>query len=153
MGVRNKNKDILDYKSVVYHRKLWKIFNKVIPNVHMLFFVIFEFLGCDRMTNITIEGTAELKDISDDCFNKIAYNDDYISRDNNKVYENQIGYDVDETILKMKNKQNVKHFMNVPLDLNKSNYASKLQRHSPFKNKHLATDSVWVPSQNPMNYV
>ena len=160
---KKKNMDLMDYKSPIYHRKLWKIFDKYIPNTHMLFHVIFEFLGYDRITNLMIEGTAELKGITDPYFERIAFSDEFIPRNDEKVvgkdvginlvHENGVGYDIDESSIKMENGENVKHYMNVAMNLSKMNKGSNIERHGPFVNKHGYCASVWVGSQKPMSNI
>eukprot|EP01084_Bolivina_argentea_P146227 256116_1 len=156
-NIRNKNNIDMDCKSPVYHRKILKLFDKYIPHMHMLFHVIFEYLGYDRITNIIMEGHTLLSNITDTYFNRIAYDNECIpkKRDNktiNKVFENNIEYDIDEANLKMDNGQIVKNYMNVAMILNKENYEYNLQRHEPFKNKFY-DDSIWIPAQNPMNSI
>ena len=155
--VKNKNKDIIDYTSPVYHRKIRKLFEKYVPNIHMLVHIIFECLGYDRITTVTINGCCELKKITNDDFIGIAYNDGCIPRSMKsgnvqKLYENGIGYNVDESVFRCKNGQS-KHYLNVGLDLASGNYGSHFHRHSPFQRKHSYVDKVWIPSQDPMQNI
>merc|ERR1712039_1089028 len=130
-----------------------KLFEKYAPNMHMLIHLVFECLGYDRITSVTIEGCAELKNILDeDCFG-IGYKNGCIPRIGDretikKVQENGIGYSVDQT-----SSGQGKHYLNVGWDLCQANIGSNLHRHAPFQNQHSFASKVWVSSQNPMDNI